>query len=115
MRFEINKEQKTITLLDEFSFSELDELKKFIGDDYASYKIKVSAIEKIIEREKYITIYPATINPYPVFPNPLTPVDPPIYPPVWCGSNNNGNTILIETDTMKDFPLALSKLSTIVS
>src|SRR3990167_4727481 len=69
MKFILDTQAKSVTIIGTITFDELAEIKNFIGDGYKEWSIafETKAITIEIEKEKWI--------PYPVYPNPV-PLQP---------------------------------------
>lgn len=91
MKFIVDTKTKSVTIIEEITFEELEQIKNFIGDDYKNWKLKSEPATVTIESEKWI--------PYPTYPSyPLQPYYNPY------GTNPNPNVplwIVCEQDQTK--------------
>lgn len=72
MKIFLDLTTKTVQIIDGIGFDELEDLKKFLGEDYKSWKIEPTA-EPLTIRVKDNQPYPGISFPQQPFPNPIQP------------------------------------------
>lgn len=74
MKIFLDLNSKLVQIIDTIGFDDLEELKKFLGDDYKSWKIEPNGI---MNHQPHQPTIPDFIQPFnPIIPNP----------PYWGGS-----------------------------
>jgi hypothetical protein len=86
MTVELNTVAKTITVLGQFSFTDIDNIKKMLGEEWSKWTF----VQKVTIEQNWTPWYP----PYYVQPNHIPIFDPPYK--VFCG--NNGGTFKLTGD-----------------
>jgi hypothetical protein len=106
MKFIIDSTAKSISIIGEITFEELEQIKIFIGDDYKKWIVKAESSTTTVETDKWI--------PFPVFPNPI-PLQPYYNPygtnpnpnvPLWivCEAEQNKFSFIGSTSALKNSP-----------
>lgn len=102
MKFIIDSDNKSITLLNKISLKEIEQLKIWLGTEWESWTI--DAKERILEQDKWL---PLPVQPFPVFPPvypPLYPTPMPSYPlqPFYTTCLHNESQLMVECKEIKE-------------
>lgn len=106
MNFEIDTVKKTVKLLGQvqFKFAELDQLKKWIGEDADQWTITIDASPTIIVQKEWVPIQIPQPEPLPWIRPYYQPIAP--YYPTICGTYDTDDSITRTKFRITNAPLA---------